>query len=146
VAANADEGLGSERPGEAPRFEESELTDQYTDLTQLVTNRIAATGAELLDLVREQPLIPGVALAAGLGALLGLWAARRPRSRAERLQDAVVDQAETIVTKGRDTGRRVKSFADYGELVRLAMRLLENPLIRAYLLQQLTKRVAKQLK
>jgi hypothetical protein len=150
VVANVNEGSGAGTADEGPRFDDNGQADQYTDLTQLVTERFTSLAGGLVESIRSHPLIAAAAVAASVGALFGIWMARRrPRSRTERLQEALAPQVE-VVEKGarqaRKAGERVRKAANYSELVPLALKLLENPIVRAYLVQALTKRVAKQLK
>jgi hypothetical protein len=147
MAANLDGGFAS---GEAPRWEDSGLSDEYTDLPTLAIQRLTGLATGLVEFVRAQPIVAAAVLAALLGAVVGVGLARRPRPSArERLVEAVEERVEEATRSARraaSRGARAGGAVQVGELVGLAMRLLENPLVRGYLLQIAARKVAQRFK
>ena len=83
----------------------------------------------LIEDVRERPMVALAILAGVLGATIGTIVAARA-SRARR-------PAITVVAK------RAQGLAETGDLLGLALRLLQNPIVRGYLTAMLRRRLAR---
>lgn len=145
VAASAGGGPG---PGgiDPNGTSDDGLSDQYVDLFQLAANRLADAVLGLVAVLRGNPLVAAAFAAAGLGALVGLGLAKRSRSRAAAAAQAAEEQAEALAAEAGSAVRRGGRFGRlvyYGEIVPLVMRLLENPIVRGYLVRSLSQRVSK---
>src|SRR5712691_617340 len=113
--------------GEASWLDDG-MDDQYMGLLDLTTARLAGLGGA----VRSRPkLIAGLG-AAAVGALVGLWLSGRGRKR--RTTDGERRVQDRTKSKGAPagSGRKGKAvpFEAYAELVPLALKLAENPLVR----------------
>jgi hypothetical protein len=121
------------------------LSDQYEDLPQLVTRRLTDLANGLVDAVRAQPVVAAATIAAGLGVLIGVGLARRSGARPEQVREALDEGLETVTRRVR-RGKRGGRMLDYGELVPLAMKLVENPIVRAFVLRKVAQMLAKRMK
>ena len=145
--ANVNSGSGE--GGDAAGWSDSGLSDQYEDLPGMVIGRVTGVANGLLEFVQKQPLVAAAIIAGLLGALFGVGLARRSRSRREVIQDAVEERVEAVGKGARKVaakGKRPGRALDYGELVPLAMKLFENPIVRAYVLKLFAERLAKKFK
>lgn len=136
---------GSPTPSWRP--EDDGLTVPYVDLRGLVSERLGGVAAWL----RARPLVAAAVLVVPLGAVFGLLLARRRgRAPAEAL-DAPVHrvgaraQRTTRGARKRLKGRRPGQLAYVGDLFSIGLRLWKNPLVRALVLQLLTRRFAHRL-
>lgn len=104
------------------------MQDSYGDRStlQLVIDQLEELIVTLIEEIRERPAIAGALLAAVIGAMLGGALAARGRSRPRA---------------PRRLAKRARTMTDLAELTRLGLRLLENPLVRGILMNQLRKRV-----
>ena len=144
---NGGPGPGGAEAGARP--DESGLNDQYVDLVQLAANRASQLADALVAGIQARPLVAAAVIAGGVGALVGLSLARRSRSPQAKLGKALKDQArvaEKQAEAARKGGQRLRKVTDYGELVPLAMKLLENPIVRAFIVQTVTKRLVRRFK
>jgi uncharacterized membrane protein YeaQ/YmgE (transglycosylase-associated protein family) len=97
--------------------------DQST--MQLVIDQLEELIVTIIEEVRQRPAV-AVAIMAGIaGALIGGWLASRMGRKP---------------TVGKHVARRAGTVGDMAELAGLGLRLLENPLVRAALMNQLKKR------
>lgn len=147
MTADVNDGPGA---GEAARWDDDGLSDQYTDLPTLAMQRAVGAANGLVAFVQAQPVLAAAVIASLIGAVIGVSLARRPRpSRRERLVESIEKRVESASEGARRAGKRSQRTAtafDYGELVGLAMRLLENPLVRAYAIRLATRNLAKRFK
>ena len=93
---------------------------------QLVVDQIEELIVSLIEQIRERPAVAAAILAGVVGALVGSALAVRRRS---------------IPAPPQRIARRARGMGDVAELTSLALRLLENPIVRAILLNQLRKRI-----
>jgi hypothetical protein len=148
VSTNSNGG-SSRGPEDSTRPEDSGLSEQYVDLAQLATQRLNELANGLVAAVRAQPIAAAAVIAGGVGVGIGLAMAGRGRSRQQALGDALADEAETVEkqAKGaRKGGKRLGKAGDYGDLIPLAMRLLENPVVRGLIIQAVTRSVSKRFR
>jgi hypothetical protein len=126
---------------------DSGLSDDYVDIPTLVVRRLSDAANGMVQAIRSQPLAAAAIIAAGVGVAVGLWIANRPRSRREVLRDAVADRASRVGERaggiGKGGGSRLGRAADYGQLVPLALKLLENPVVRGIVIQAITRRLTR---
>jgi hypothetical protein len=97
---------------------------------QLVIDQLEELVVTLIEEVRERPGIALAVVAGVVGAMLGSWLARRGRKR------------PVPVRAVRGTAR---STGDAAELARVAMRLLQNPIVRAILIAALERQLKNRL-
>jgi len=128
---------------------DSGLSDQYEDLFQIVFDRVLELAAGVCRAVSARPMLATAAAAAVVGAAAGSALARRRTSRPEPMPGRTKgrtplsrDPANRVAKSGKRLGRA----GDYGELVQLGLKLLENPIVRAVLIENLRKRVTKRFK
>jgi hypothetical protein len=115
--------------------------DESIDASQSVTGRAAEAANQLTELLRAQPA--GSAIVAGaLGGAIGLWLASRRSSQGGALEA----QAEDVAAGAREGSKRLGKAAQYGELIPLAMKLLENPVVRGLIIQAVTRSLSKRFK
>ena len=118
--------------------DDSGLSDDYVDLPSLAARR-------LYDGVNC--LVAAAIIAAGIGVSFGIWMANRPRPRREVLRDAVVDRTsrarQQVGRVGKGGGKGLVRVGAYGELLPLALKLLENPVIRGLIIQSITRRLTR---
>ena len=145
MTASSNQGANPSRAGEYPRPEELGLSDQYEDLPQLVTRRLTDLANGLVEAVRAQPVVAAAIIASGIGVLVGVSLARRSNSRTERVRETLDEGLESVTRRVR-RGKRSGRVLDYGSLLPLAMRLLENPLVRAYALRTAARMISRRLK
>jgi hypothetical protein len=104
--------------------------DQST--AQLVIDQIEELVVTIIEEIRERPAVAVAILAALIGAFIGTRLAARRRGEAKPLPKQVV--------------RKASGFGGFTDLFGLAFRLLENPIVRSYVLamvaQQIRKRIA----
>ena len=132
--------------GDPPRPEDSGLSDEYEDMPQLVTRRLSDLANALVSGVQAQPIVAAAVIAAGVGVLIGVSFARRSRSQGDRARSAVAEELQTAARRATRAGRKSGRALDYGELVPLAMKLWENPVVRGYALRTATRMLAKRFK
>jgi hypothetical protein len=100
--------------------------DQST--TQLIIDQIEELVVTLIEEIRERPAVAAALLAALVGAIIGgMLAAGRGRPKP--------------VT--RRVARRVGTVGDVADLAGLGLKLLENPLVRSYILAALSGQLKK---
>jgi hypothetical protein len=128
------------------RSDDSGLSDQYEDLPGLVLGRLTDAANALLRAVQAQPVVAAAIIAAGAGVLIGVSLARRGGSRAGQVRETVLEEVAESGKRARKAGRRGGQLLDYGELLPLAMRLFENPIVRGYVLRTATRMIAKRFK
>lgn len=121
-------------------------SDQYEDLPGLVLGRLSGLANALVEGVRAQPIVAAAIIAAGVGVLIGVGLARRHEDRADEAREAVVEEVTRAGKRARKAGERGGRLVDYGELLPLAMKLWENPVVRGYVLRTATQMVAKRFK
>jgi hypothetical protein len=98
-------------------------------VTELIVDQLEELIVTLIEEVRERPGVAVAILAAVLGGVIGaILAARSRRKRA--LPTAKV-------------ARSARGMAETGELLGLAMKLLQNPIVRGYLIAMVRRRFAK---
>ena len=149
MATNTDDGPAGGGLRDEPGPEDSGLSDQYVDLPQLVARRVAAAAGDLVAAACAHPLAAAGIVAGGVGVMIGLSVARRPPSPAMKLGDAMERRAPTqkgLADVGRKSGKRLRRAASYGELIPLAVKLFENPIVRGFVVRTVTKQVARRLK
>lgn len=149
MAANTDDGSAGGGPQHEPGPEEDGLNDQYVDLAQLVGRRLAEVANDLVEAVRTRPAAAAVIIGSGLGAAIGLSLARRPRSAADTLTETIGRRApsqKNLSAAGRMGGKQLRRAASLGELIALAAKLFENPIVRGFVIQAVTKQVTRRLK
>src|ERR671932_615247 len=96
--------------GRGSDFEQSTL--------QLVIDQLVELVVTLIEEIRERPAVAAAILAGEVGAIVGTFlAARAVRGRP---------------SAPRRAARRARGFADAADLAGLAVRLLENPIVRGY--------------
>ncbi len=148
MVANTNGGSGG--VGGTPDWDDNGLTDKYEDLPGMLLGRVTGLGGGLLDFVQKQPIVAAAIIAGLIGAIVGVGLARRrPRSRREVIADAIEERVEAVGKGARKAGSKAKGAGralDYGELVPLAMKLFENPIVRAFLLRAVAQRMAKKFK
>jgi hypothetical protein len=128
------------------RPEDDGLADPYVDLIGLARQRAAAIGAQLT----QRPALLAVGAAVLVGGLLGYAiAGRRRRRPAAAIEAPLRESGRSAQRAGRRAarliGRRTGRLAYYGELASLGLKLWENPLVRAFILQALVRRAARRL-
>lgn len=116
--------------------------DDHDDLLQALTESIGEVAAGLASTIRANPALATALIAIGIGALIGVSFARRPRSRRERLMEELEEQ----VSRVRRPGKRLSAAADYGGLLPMALKLLENPVVRGFLIRTVTKSFARRFR
>ena len=128
---------------------DSGLSDQYEDLFQIVFDRVLELAAGVCRAVSARPMLAAGVAAAVVGGAIGIALARRPTSRRERIAGRIKDKTPLIREPAKrvaKSGKRLGRAGDYGELVQLGLKLLENPIVRAVLIENLRKRVTKRFK
>ncbi|MCC7103827.1 MAG: hypothetical protein IT307_01675 [Chloroflexi bacterium] len=138
--------------------------DGASTLTQLVLDRAGALASATLEAVAERPALGLGALALAGGLIVGLWYGRRrkrPKRAARQVEDNAEESseaAEELVRLGkrgrhaaepaRKAGKRASkvTLKDVAALVPLALKLLENPLVRGALVTALSRSAAKRMK
>ena len=138
VDVNQDAGqefLASENPAD------STAGSQVQDLLQLGLDRAASAASAVLELLKERPLVVGIVAAGSIGGLLGVLLAGRRRSTLAR----VADTAEASVAPAAEAVRKVakQQGLAYKELVSIAWKLAQNPLVRAFVVKTVVQRVSK---
>lgn len=94
-------------------------------VSELIIDQLEELLVTIVDEIRERP---GVALAI-VAALVGVFVGGALAARSRRKPRSVVVQ-------------RAKSMADTRELVGLGLRLLQNPIVRGYIMTTLKRRFA----
>jgi len=148
MAANMDDGSAGGMHHE-PRPEDGGLSDEYVDLQQLVAGRLADAIRGLSAAVQNRPTVAAAIVAGGVAAAIGLSLARRPRTPAEKMAHAVGRRATPpgdLGDVGRKGGRGLRKAARYGELIPLAVKLLENPIVRGLVVRAVTRQLTRRLK
>jgi hypothetical protein len=147
VTANPSERSESSGMSGAPMPDDSGLSDDYVDLPSLAARRLSDGVNCLIEAIRSQPLVAAAIIAAGIGVSVGIWMANRPRSRREALRDAVADRTSRARQQagrvGKGGGKGLGRVGAYGELLPLALKLLENPVVRALIIQSITRRLTR---
>jgi hypothetical protein len=146
----ANEPEGRSDPGSSVpdwRPEDDGLTDPYVDLIGLARQRAASVGGQL----RQHPALLALGGAVLVGGLLGYAVAgrRRRQTPVEALEAPLRQTGRSARRAGREAARlvgRTGRLAYYGELASLGLKLWENPLIRAFILQTLVRRVTRRLR
>jgi hypothetical protein len=93
-------------------------------VTELVIDQLEELVVTIIDELRQRPSVAVAILAAVVGLIIGGALARR----ASRKRSVVA--------------RRAKSMAETSELIGLSLRLLQNPIVRGYLVSMLKRRLA----
>ena len=96
---------------------------------QLVIDQVEELVVTLIEEVRERPAVAGALLAGVVGAMVGSALAVRARSKPAPAPQRVV--------------RRARAMGDLAEIGSIALRLLENPLVRAMIVRQVLKRLRR---
>lgn len=141
------------------------------DLMQSLVDGVEDVLLTLVEEIRERPGVAAALFAGFVGALVGLALAARvarreppPRRRVAHVAEALFETLD-LGRRGRRVGgevkassRRVKQQADkrtgglfsrsldvrgVADLVPLAMRLLENPIVRAYAVRAISRQLRK---
>ena len=149
MATNPDRGSEPNGLNESRPSDESDQTDQYLDLSQLAMRRLAEMADELVGLINKQPMAAAAIMAGGVGVAAGLWLAGRSRSKGDQLGRALEEQAgqvEQEAKQARKGGKRLGRVGDYGELLPLVMKLLENPIVRGLIVRAVSKSVSKRFR
>jgi hypothetical protein len=149
VSTNTNGGSSGGGAEDGTRPEDSDLSEQYVDLAQLANQRLNDLANGLVAAVRAQPMAAAAVIAGGVGVGIGLAMAGRGRPRQEALGEALAGQAETVekqARRARQGGKRLGRAGDYGDLIPLAMRLLENPVVRGLIIQAVTRSVSKRFR
>lgn len=150
MAANFDGGSGVSGAGSTPRADDSGLNDQYEDLVQLARARVTAAASGLFETLRANPSVAAGIVAVGIGAVVGIGLGRRRRKGAgAAIAEAVEDRAEAVAKGAKRAAggaRKAGRAMDYGELLPLAMKLFENPVVRGFVVQAAMKNLAKRFK
>ena len=104
------------------------MQDAYTEQStlQLIVDQLEELIVTLIEEIRERPGVAAAIFAALLGALIGSALAARGRRNA-----AVAERV----------ARQARGIGEVAEVAGIALRLLEIPLVRAILLNQLKKRL-----
>lgn len=141
----------------------------FRDLAQTITDVLEEAVVTLIEAVRERPAVAAALVAGVIGTALGLALARtrRPkpstRRATHRLQDLLSDLAGGVVAstlaggsllnrgsvraatraapRPRGTLKDLTRVRSASELVPLAAKLLQNPLVRGYLRGMLSSRL-----
>jgi hypothetical protein len=122
-------------PGDGP-------TDESMDASQSVTGRAAEAANQLTELLRAQPAAASAIVASAIGGAIGVWlASRRPSTGG-----ALGGQAAGVVERAQKGGKRLGKAAEYGQLIPLAMKLLENPVVRGLIIQAITRSLSKRFR
>lgn len=101
---------------------------------QLAIDQLEELVVTIIEEIRERPAVAAALLAALVGALVGGMLAagtRKPKPVAERVARQV---------KG------VRRMGDLADLSGLAMKLLENPIVRSYVLSMVTNQLRKRVR
>jgi hypothetical protein len=133
---NSDFGDGAGGPGE-----------ECLSIGKLALERLGEASSGALALVRERPALVACVAAGVVGFVVSYKLLKRRRSRFESV-------AETVVEEAAEAGKRAKKSAvragkaagratDYAEVVRLGMKLMENPVVRGVVVTALSKQLAK---
>ncbi|HEY1294472.1 MAG TPA: hypothetical protein VGJ60_15450 [Chloroflexota bacterium] len=104
-------------------------SDVEDSTLQLVIDQLEELVVTLVEEVRERPGIALAVVAGVIGAMIGSWLARRKRPPAP-------------VRGARGATRTTGEAAD---LARLALRLLQNPIVRAILVAAIERQVRSRL-
>ena len=103
--------------------------DQST--LELVIDQIEELVVTLIEEIRERPAVAAAILAAVVGALIGGMLASgvgRPKPVQQRV------------------AKRVSRMGDMADLMGLAMKLLENPIVRSYVVAAVSGQLRKRMK
>jgi hypothetical protein len=149
VATNPGDSPEPSSLNETRPSDESDLSDQYVDVTQLAARRLAEVADQLVGFINKQPMAAAAIMAGGVGVAAGLWVAGRSRSNSELLGKALEEQAEQVeqvAKQARKGGRRLGKAGDYGDLLPLAMKLLENPIVRGLIIRAVTRSLSKRFR
>ena len=111
--------------------------DQYEDLFQITAERLIDLVADLTEAIAARPKLSAAIFAAAVGAMVGFALAGRPRRRRRTMFEALRQRSDRA-KKG-----TVAPAADYAQLVQAGLKLLENPLVRAFILRAVTRRLTK---
>ena len=122
-------------PGDAP-------TDESMDASQSVIGRAAEAANQLTELLRAQPAAASAVVASAIGGAIGLWLASRRSSKG----GALGGPAAGVVEQAQKGGKRLGKAGEYGQLIPLAMKLLENPVVRGLIIQAITKNLSKRFR
>ena len=108
------------------------MTDTTTEpsVTELIFDQLEELIVTIVEEVRERPGVAVAIMAGLLGAIAGSVFAVRSR---HKHRPATVAQV----------ARRARGMAETGELIGLVLKLLQNPIVRAYLGSMLRRRFAK---
>jgi hypothetical protein len=117
--------------------------DAYEDLFEVLIDRAGALANEAASALRANPMLTTALVAAGIGALVGLSLARRRRSHRQALLDALEAQAGRVRHGG---GKRASAIGDVGELLPLALKLIENPIVRGFVVRAVTRGFASRFR
>src|SRR6266536_3387513 len=93
MATNTDDGPAGGGLRDEPGPEDSGLSDQYVDLPQLVARRVAAAAGDLVEAACAHPMAAAGIVAGGVGVVIGLSVARRPRTPAEKMAKVIERRA-----------------------------------------------------
>ena len=149
MATNPDGGSEPGGSSETRPDDASGLSDQYVDLSQMAASRLGEVADQFVGFLNRQPLAAAAMVAGGLGVVAGLWLAGRSRSQSELLGKALEEQAEEVekeAKQARKGGKRLGKAGDYGDLLPLVMRLLENPIVRGLIIRAVTRSVSKRFR
>src|SRR5436190_12904896 len=92
-------------------------------VTELIMDQLEELLVTIVDEIRERPGVAVAILAAVVGVLVGTTLATRSR------------RTRSVVA------RRARGMAETSELIGLGLRLLQNPIVRGFVLAMLTRRV-----
>lgn len=95
---------------------------------ELLLDQVEELIVTIVEEVRERPAVAVAIAAAVLGAIVGSLVAARSKRRP---------------AAARGVARRARGVADTGELIGLGVKLLQNPIVRGYLVAMLRRRFVK---
>ena len=97
--------------------------------------------------MRNRPLLTAGALALGFGLAMGLWYVQRSRrlKADQKHAGAPARTAEAVISSSKRLAGKIPS-REIVELVPLAVKLLENPLVRGLLVSAATRAVVRRLR
>jgi hypothetical protein len=107
-----------------------------------MTGRAAEVANQLAELVRAKPAAASAVIAGAVGGAIGVALAMR-RSRKGK---ALGGHAAGVAERARKGGRPFGRAAEYGELIPLALKLLENPIVRGLIVQAVTRSLSKRFR